>query len=355
MKIVSPLLKHAVFPGLAKLGYLRRRDGEGPAIVTYHGIMPKGYKMIDPDLDGSLVTADSFVQQIRLLKSRYNVISPEQFLSWVESEQELPPRAVMLTCDDDLRNTLTEMVPLLQEHRLSCLFFVTGASLSEVSIMLWYEQLYLMFLATKKRVVNLDAIRPGSRDRALTQGEKRALWWNLVKHLSKYQTNARETMIEEVRVQLALPDDWGVHLLSDPLRRRFLMLNAAELRALVAAHMGVGAHTLTHPVLSQLSPEAAWSEIAESRGKLEEIIGRHVWALAYPFGDSACVTRREREMAARAGFACAFLNVDGGFGAPMPRFALPRVHVTGAMNLGEFEAHVSGFYRSLRQRFLRSA
>src|SRR5271165_3810111 len=133
MKVVSPLLKHAVFPGLAKLGYLRRRDGDGPAILTYHGIMPRGYKMMDPDLDGSLVTAESFRRQLRLLKDRYNVISPEQFLSWVEAKQELPPRAVLLTCDDDLRNTLTEMVPLLQENGFSCLFFVTGASLGELA------------------------------------------------------------------------------------------------------------------------------------------------------------------------------------------------------------------------------
>jgi peptidoglycan/xylan/chitin deacetylase (PgdA/CDA1 family) len=355
MKVVSPLLKHAVFPGLAKLGYLRRRDGAGPAIVTYHGIVPQGYQLIDPDLDGSLVTATSFVRQIRLLKSRYNVISPEHFLNWIESKQELPPRAVLLTCDDDLRNTVTEMVPMLQEHGLSCLFFVTGASLGEVSEMHWHEQLYLMFLATKKRVVNLDLVRPGSRDRAMTHAEKRALWWNLVKHLSKYEAKARQRLIEEVRVQLALGDDWGVHLLSDPLRSRFLMLNSIELRALVAAGMAVGAHTLTHPVLSQLSPEAAWKEIAESRCKLEQTIDRPVWALAYPFGDFACVTGREQEMAERAGFSCAFLNIGGGLGAQMPRFALPRVHVTGAMNLGEFEAHVSGFYLSLRQRFLRSA
>ena len=131
MRVVSPFLKHAVFPGLAKLGYLRRRNGAGPAIVTYHGIFPRGYKMIDPDLDGSLVSAESFRRQLQLLKNQYNVISPEQFLSWCEAKHDLPPRAVLLTCDDDMRNTLTEMVPLLQEHGLSCLFFVTGASLNE--------------------------------------------------------------------------------------------------------------------------------------------------------------------------------------------------------------------------------
>ena len=59
---------------------------------------------------------------------------------------------MLLTCDDDLRNTLTEMVPILQEHGLSCLFFVTGASLGAMPVMLWYEQLYLMLLTAKEDI-----------------------------------------------------------------------------------------------------------------------------------------------------------------------------------------------------------
>jgi peptidoglycan/xylan/chitin deacetylase (PgdA/CDA1 family) len=353
MRVVSPLLKNAVFPGLAKLGYLRRRNGAGPAILTYHGILPKDYKMIDPDLDGSLVSADSFRRQLRLLKNQYNVISPQQFLDWCEAKQDLPPRAVLLTCDDDLRNTLTEMVPILQEHELSCLFFVTGASLGALPAMLWYEQLYLMLLAVREDIA-LD-LHDGFQARSRTLPEKRRVWWSLVRHLSQFDAAERRTLLDEVQAQLCLNDDWSTQVLTGPLRCRFLMLNVAEVRSLMAAGMEVGAHTLTHPLLSQLPPEAAWTEIAESRARLEQVIGRRVWALAYPFGDSASATEREREMAERAGFSCAFLNVGGGFGAPMPRFALPRVHVTGEMKLGEFEAHVSGFYRSLRQRFQRPA
>src|SRR5258708_28615887 len=112
---------------------------------------------------------------------------------------------------------------------------------------------------------------------------------------------------------------------------------------------------MSHPVLSLLSPEVAWNEISQSRCQLEEVLGIPVWALAYPFGDATCVTPREREMAEQAGFKCAFLNGGGGFGAEMSRFALPRVHVTSEMNLAEFEAHISGFYRELRQRFLGAA
>lgn len=59
----------------------------------------------------------------------------------------------------------------------------------------------------------------------------------------------------------------------------------------------------------------------------------------------------------QAGFRCAFMNAGGGFGAKIAgakinRFALPRVHVTAEMSLAEFEAHISGFYRSLRKRLI---
>ncbi len=133
------------------------------------------------------------------------------------------------------------------------------------------------------------------------------------------------------------------------------MLSASELPALAAAGMSVGAHTLSHPVLADTSPGLAWTEISECRRNLEQILKTTIWALAYPFGDFVTVTLRDQEMAQRAGFKCAFLNVGGGFGAEMPRFALPRVHVSREMNLGEFEAHVSGFYRRLRRRFLGAA
>jgi hypothetical protein len=51
------------------------------------------------------------------------------------------------------------------------------------------------------------------------------------------------------------------------------------------------------------------------------------------------------------------LNTGGGLGAKInhskiTRFALPRVHVTADMSLFELEAHISGFYRSLRKRLL---
>ena len=147
MKPLRRILKRVAFATLTKTGYLGRSAGAGLAIVTYHGVAPAAYRRIDPALDFNLVKAESFRQQLQLLTDRYNVISPREFLCWCESDHKLPTRSVLLTCDDGLRNTLTEMLPILQEFGLFCLFFVTSASLEDRPAPLWYDELRLMFLA----------------------------------------------------------------------------------------------------------------------------------------------------------------------------------------------------------------
>jgi peptidoglycan/xylan/chitin deacetylase (PgdA/CDA1 family) len=357
------VLKHVVFPVLSKSGYLRRRAGAGPAIVTYHGVFPAGYRVRNPALDGNLVHAGSFRRQLRLLKKRYRVISPEDFLRWAEGELTLPPRSILLTCDDALRNTLTEMVPILGELGLSCLFFATGGSAGQTPSSpmlwptLWYEELYLMLLDAS------DPIRLSLPEAEIVMvriasNEKHSAWWKLVERLSQFNGQSRRGFLDQIRDQLRLAADWRLRFVQDStLADRFLVLDRTGLQRLIAAGMSIGAHSLSHPILARAPEELAWQEISESRSAMENALGQMVWAFAYPFGNAATVTRRDFKFAEQAGFRCAFMNIGGGFGATVSGskinlFAVPRVHVTADMSLSEFEAHISGFYRSLRQRLL---
>jgi peptidoglycan/xylan/chitin deacetylase (PgdA/CDA1 family) len=350
VKLVSPLLKHVLYPGLSKAGYLRRVARTDAAVLTYHGVLPAGYKTIDPGLDGNLVSADSFRLQLRFLKSQYNVISPEEFLLCSEAGHDFPRRSVLLTCDDGLRNCFSDLLPILQEFELKCLFFVTGASLSPTPTILWHEELYLMFLASPESF-RLELLGIGERMAASSQ-EKRSLWWELVRKLSQYNQNHRKTLLEGIRLQLGLSMQWDVEYCEDPvLSRRFLALDRSELHQIADAGMCIGAHTLSHPMLSQSAPDAAWREILESKRCLEQVLGQEVWAFAYPFGDSSSVSSRELQMAKQAGFTTAFLNGNQDFGTQTPRLALPRVHITAEMTLAELEAHISGFHQALQELF----
>ena len=350
MRLVSPLLKHVVYPGLSKAGYIRRLAGTELAVLTYHGVLPAGYKIIDPSLDGNLVSADSFRHQLRFLKNQYNLISPEQFRLWCEAGHPLPARSVLLTCDDGLQNCLSGMLPILQEFEIECLFFVTGATLSHTPTMLWYEELYLMFMAAPDTFI-LELPEIGVRVN-LRQQRKQFFLRELVRKFSQYDLTRRKTLLRRVAMQLGLAGSWDAAYREDRvLRRRFLVLNRAELHQLAGAGMCIGAHTVSHPVLSQSSPDMAWNEVSESKHSLDQFLGQDTWALAYPFGDSTSVTSRELEMAERAGFKAAFLNESGSLGTQTPRFALPRVHITAAMSLAELESHISGLHRSLRELF----
>jgi peptidoglycan/xylan/chitin deacetylase (PgdA/CDA1 family) len=350
MRLVSPLLKRVVYPCLAGAGYLRgRANGGDLCIVTYHGVLPAGYAVTDPDHDGALVSAEEFRRQLRLLKSRYHVVSPDEVLAWAVEGRELPKRSVLLTCDDGLLNTLTDMVPILREENLCCLFFVLGASTGQSSETLWYNDLYLALLAAPSGIFSFDTL--GMTVELKGREKRREVLGSLVKRLSRFDQTERNTFIERARAQFGLGKEWdGECRSSEGRRRRFTLLNLNQLRQLVDQGMCIGSHTLSHPVLSQQSPELAWKEISESRRALENALGKAVCALAYPFGDPSSVGSREWQMAEQAGFGCAFMNVGGGFGAALPKFALPRIHVTSEMGLAEFEAHVSGFHNALRAR-----
>jgi peptidoglycan/xylan/chitin deacetylase (PgdA/CDA1 family) len=346
MRIVSPLLKHVVYPGLSRTGYLRRSATAGPVVVTYHGILPQGYEARDPVLDGHLVTAEAFVKQIRLLKSKYNVISPEEFLLWREGAVRLPSRSVLLTCDDGLLNTLTDMLPRVRELDVRFLFFVTGSSLVNQSFMLWYEQLFLWFLQAGERISFLS---PWGASRAEGRVQKLNLWREMIRRLSALEASSRNQTLEDMRTQLGISEDFeSEYSRKQETRRRFFMLNLAQLQKLADAGMTIGAHTLSHPMLSQMTDERAFEEISQSRSGLEAALDKPVWALAYPFGNSEAVSAREPGLAERAGFKCAFMNVEDGAGE---WFAFPRIHVSSETTLAELEAHVSGFYRSMREKY----
>jgi peptidoglycan/xylan/chitin deacetylase (PgdA/CDA1 family) len=240
------------------------------------------------------------------------------------------------------------MLPILQEFDCKCLFFVTGASVSHTATMLWYEELYLMLLEGPEDLT-LELLEVGLQTNT-NREEKRFLWWELVTKLSRFSPDRRTDLLRRIRMQLGLSERWDAQYREDPAcNRRFLVLDQAELQQLASAGMCIGAHTVSHPVLSQASADLVWTEISDSKSTIEQALGQEVRALAYPFGDSHSVTPREVEMAERAGFRCAFLNEDGVFGTQTPKFALPRMHVTSEMTLAEFEAHLSGFHRSLRE------
>jgi peptidoglycan/xylan/chitin deacetylase (PgdA/CDA1 family) len=353
MRLISPLLKNVIYPLLSTSGYFRRMAGRGGlSVVTYHGVLPEGYKSPDSFLDGNLISGQLLRRQLRCLKANYQVVSPDDVLAWLKHGEKLPPRAVLLTCDDGLLNNLTDMVPILREEGLSCLFFVTGLSARDLPRMLWYEELYWILKSAAGRYLSFETL--GIQAQLGSLAQRRVLWWELVRTLSRLSAEQRDCFLASAQQQLgSVRHDWST--CGPGVSRRFFVLTRRQLQELAANGMSVGAHSVSHPVLAQNCASDALREMQNSRQLLESVLGKNVWALAYPFGGPGSVIPRDIELAERAGFECGFLNCGGGFGSSLLRFALPRIHISSGMKVSEVDAHVSGFYRVMRGSSASSA
>lgn len=99
------------------------------------------------------------------------------------------------------------------------------------------------------------------------------------------------------------------------------MLSWGEIRIMNDAGVDFGAHTLSHPDLTRLSPEDAAREITASRDVIARALGMPVTAFAYPYGR---FDAQSLEIAAKE-FTCACSDELGLFTASSNLHAIPRV------------------------------
>jgi peptidoglycan/xylan/chitin deacetylase (PgdA/CDA1 family) len=86
------------------------------------------------------------------------------------------------------------------------------------------------------------------------------------------------------------------------------MMDEAQVREWLGAGQEIGAHTQTHPRLTQLSAAAAREEISASKKSLEDRFGIAVEHFCYPYGDW---NESVRDLVQAAGYHSACTTITG--------------------------------------------
>lgn len=102
------------------------------------------------------------------------------------------------------------------------------------------------------------------------------------------------------------------------------MMTSAQIRELADHGFEIGSHTLTHPRLTELDDVRLEREVADSRRKLEDLIGRKVLSFSYPYGN---YDGRVLAAAAAAGYARAVTTRLGIVNLTTNPLEIPRVNV----------------------------
>ncbi len=117
-----------------------------------------------------------------------------------------------------------------------------------------------------------------------------------------------------------------------------LIVSPDEVRELAAAGVEVGAHSVDHVRLSSLSYEEALEQMRRSRATLEDLLGRPVTVMAYPFG---AFNARTMRAAGEAGYEVACACSGPG---PWRALSLPREPIYATATPLRLRLKMAGLY-----------
>jgi peptidoglycan/xylan/chitin deacetylase (PgdA/CDA1 family) len=234
---------------------------------------------------------------MRLLRQHYRVISVKQL---VEELQDPNARgeAVAVTFDDGYAGTFTEAFPVLQAYQIPATVYLAGEAI-ETGELLWYDKIFLQIRrADRKLSLDLDVPRIftlPTDDSRLQAAE------TVITYLRTLPDNERQEWC--ARFDRFMPLD------IDTLRGAMLTWN--DVRTMHRAGITFGAHTMTHPVVSRLSPDRLREEVAESKKLIEERIIAPVDEFAFPFGKPRDCGTTAADLLKQLGFLSAGTTIVG--------------------------------------------
>lgn len=283
---------------------LRGGRGRRLCIVNYHRIL----ESFDP-LHVGEPGIPEFRWQMRLLADCFNVMPLDAGLAAMAAGR-LPPRAVCITFDDGYRSTHDLALPILKEFGLPAAVFITTGFVGDGNM--WNDT--IREAVRKVSGDTLDLSARGLGVFAIGTPAQRKLAVDQLTEQAKYLPPAERQ---------ALTDELSQSAARAPTPH--LMLTTDMIHALAASGIEIGAHTVSHPILTRLDETAARHEIEESKRRLEELSGRKVRFFAYPNGKFGIdFDQRHMDLARQAGFEAAFSTASGAASAGLDRFCLPR-------------------------------
>lgn len=284
------------------IGRATRRDRL--CVVNYHRILDAPDPMLasEPDIA-------TFRWQMRLLARCFNVLPLHAALAALDAGT-LPPRAVAITFDDGYRSVHDLALPVLQELGLPATVFVTSGYIGKGNM--WNDR--IIEAVQRLPAGHLDLSDMGLGAYSLGSLAQRKATLGELTEASKYlPPDTRMGLTERLE---ALVGEGLAH---------GLMLTPEMVINLDRSGIEIGAHTISHPILTSLDDASAALEISVGKQELEDIIGKPVRLFAYPNGKvGKDFDDRHVAMVRGAGFDAAFTTAVGAITRGQDRFQLPR-------------------------------
>jgi len=320
--------------GLGRLrlaaGKLQNRLSPGTVILLYHRVAEL---QVDPLLLS--VTPAHFEEHLQVLSRMTKPLSLRSLVGSLRSN-EVTTHGAVVTFDDGAADNLHNAKPLLERYNIPATVFV-ATEYAKGEREFWWDELERLLLVPRELPDKLSLKINGTTvDWDPTSTSRDQLYQHLGDSLRLMPTAQRFDIIGELQ-------QWS--RAGTTPRQSHRALSHEEIRQLAAGGLvEIGAHTVTHPVLSAIPLAQQEQEIRQSKLQLEQILDQPVESFAYPYGTKDDYTRETVGLVRQAQFTCACSNFRGVVQPRTSIYELPRL-VVRDWNGDEFERQLRGWFR----------
>jgi peptidoglycan/xylan/chitin deacetylase (PgdA/CDA1 family) len=310
--------------------------GERSAILMLHrvGFRDPGRIAANQNMVVSPYELDEFI--FTCLRRGWTFISLDELAFSLKKRKPIK-KSLLLTFDDGYLDGITQAAPVLFAHNIPFAVYVTSGFIDNQMMPWWYQLEAILDMNKEVEtpdgvMFDLDSIED-KNNAFMAMRSKILLSHEMSK---KYKAWIHDNLVH----------GWD--------KEQRLFMNWGEVQELGRSHLvTIGAHTLTHPVLSQLSDSEAFNEIQLSAHILKSKLGQEIKHFAYPFGGGSEASVREYGMVRDLGFLTAVTTLTGliKVGKDSDCYALPRVFFGPDLDLKAFQKDL--FVEALRNQLGR--
>ena len=242
------------------------------SVLMYHEVLED-----EQDIDAwTVIRASDFRKQMEYLKSHHDVISLDAACELMRNVDRIKAKHAVVTFDDGYTGNRRVVLPIMAELNLPFTVFCATGPI-EQGEPYWWDRVIRSALTCGQRVVLTDML-PGTYDFSTdSYGESR---WNEIQRLLTDLKSLGRQKREQIMRAITRQTDESSQ--SGPLRP----MTPQQVRELADSRLAtIGAHSHTHDILTQLTPEEAGASILRSKQKLQEWTKARVNYFSYPNGD----------------------------------------------------------------------
>ena len=275
--------------------YKKAKRNHHGAILMYHSI-------VKTDANNYLYKTSSIHHDVREFENEmgfiskwFNVVTMDELIDHIKNKLPFGEPTLAITFDDGYRDNHTMAFPILRKYALPATLYLTVGLIGTCN-KTWVDEIQYALLNTKEKNFFFTELF-GDEFVDVSSMEKKTITnIRIARSLKRINNQKRLQLLEDLFRILKVKKEY------ENKHDERAMLNWEEVEKMAGYHISFGAHTVSHPILTEMSLEEAKQEIILSKHIIENKLGFEAKHFAIPNGGVNDFSEDLKEFCIQSGF-----------------------------------------------------